>query len=142
MKKKGKERNQRKKEVNERLIKDRIIRDIRTLFEQHKEDYYKPKRVSYFWNNNYIEYEGNGDKNRNLSLDEYLKKVEPYLRNIITDLQNSDTQAIQLTITINSISAKDAKQERVMHSRSDNIKIKSCNVVNAVTKELFESLRS
>ena len=142
MKKKGKERNQRKKELNERLIKDRIIRDIRTLFEQHKEDYYKPKRVSYFWNNNYIEYEGNGDKNRNLSLDEYLKKVEPYLRNIITDLQNSDTQAIQLTITINSISAKDAKQERVMHSRSDNIKIKSCNVVNAVTKELFESLRS
>ena len=142
MKKKGKERNQRKKELNERLIKDRIIRDIRTLFEQHKEDYYKPKRVSYFWNNNYIEYEGNGDKNRNLSLDEYLKKVEPYLRNIITDLQNSDTQAIQLTITINSISAKDAKQERVMHSRNDNIKIKSCNVVNAVTKELFESLRS
>ena len=142
MKKKEKERNQRKKELNERLIKDRIIRDIRTLFEQHKEDYYKPKRVSYFWNNNYIEYEGNGDKNRNLSLDEYLKKVEPYLRNIITDLQNSDTQAIQLTITINSISAKDAKQERVMHSRSDNIKIKSCNVVNAVTKELFESLRS
>ena len=142
MKKKGKERNQRKKELNERLIKDRIIRDIRTLFEQHKEDYYKPKRVSYFWNNNYIEYEGNGDKNRNLSLDEYLKKVEPYLRNIITDLQNSDTQAIQLTITINSISAKDAKQERVMHSRSDNIKIKSCNVVNAVTKELLESLRS
>ena len=142
MKKKGKERNQRKKELNERLIKDGIIRDIRTLFEQHKEDYYKPKRVSYFWNNNYIEYEGNGDKNRNLSLDEYLKKVEPYLRNIITDLQNSDTQAIQLTITINSISAKDAKQERVMHSRSDNIKIKSCNVVNAVTKELFESLRS
>ena len=142
MKKKGKERNQRKKELNERLIKDRIIRDIRTLFEQHKEDYYKPKRVSYFWNNNYIEYEGNGDKNRNLSLDEYLKKVEPYLRNIITDLQNSDTQAIQLTITINSISAKDTKQERVMHSRSDNIKIKSCNVVNAVTKELFESLRS
>ena len=142
MKKKGKERNQRKKELNERLIKDRIIRDIRTLFEQHKEDYYKPKRVSYFWKNNYIEYEGNGDKNRNLSLDEYLKKVEPYLRNIITDLQNSDTQAIQLTITINSISAKDAKQERVMHSRSDNIKIKSCNVVNAVTKELFESLRS
>ena len=123
MKKKEKERNQRKKELNERLIKDRIIRDIRTLFEQHKEDYYKPKRVSYFWNNNYIEYEGNGDKNRNLSLDEYLKKVEPYLRNIITDLQNSDPQTIQLTITINSISAKDAKEERVMHSRSDNIAI-------------------
>ena len=33
-----------KKEHNERLIKGRIIRDIRTFFEQ-EEDHYKPKRV-------------------------------------------------------------------------------------------------
>ena len=32
------------------------MRDIRTLFEQQREeDYYEPKRVSNFWNNNYIE---------------------------------------------------------------------------------------
>ena len=66
-----------------------MIRDIRTLFEQ-EEDYYKPKRVNSFWNNNYIEYESNGDKNRNLSLDEYLNKIKPYLRNVIIDLQNSE----------------------------------------------------
>ena len=36
-----------------------------TLFEQ-QEEYYKPKRVSNLWNNNYIERESNGDKNRNL----------------------------------------------------------------------------
>ena len=29
-------------------------------------------------------------KNRDLSLDEYLNKTKPYLRNIIIDLQNSD----------------------------------------------------
>ena len=29
-------------------MKDRIIRDIRTLFEQDNDDYYKPKRVSKF----------------------------------------------------------------------------------------------
>ena len=67
---KKKERNQIKiKKKNERLIKDEIIRDIRTLFEQQEEDYYKPKRVCSFWNNNCIEYESNGDKNSNLSLD-------------------------------------------------------------------------
>ena len=33
-----------KEEHNERLIKGRIIRDIRTFFEQ-EEDHYKPKRV-------------------------------------------------------------------------------------------------
>ena len=64
--KKKKERNLRKiKKENERIIKDKIIRDVRTLSEQ-EEDYYKPKRVSSFWNNNYIEYENCGDKNNNL----------------------------------------------------------------------------
>ena len=53
-----------KKKLNERLIRDRIIRDIRTLSEQHEEDYYKSKRVSN-WNDNNIEYESNFDKNRN-----------------------------------------------------------------------------
>ena len=42
-------------------------------------------------------------KNTNLSLDEYLNKIGPYLRNIIIDLQNSDTWKIQLTIAINFI---------------------------------------
>ena len=50
------------KKHNERIVKDRIIRDIRTLFEQEED--YEPKRVSNFWNNIYIEYESNGDKNR------------------------------------------------------------------------------
>ena len=47
--------------------------------------------VNNFWNNNYIKYESNGDKNKNLSFDEYLNKIETYLRNIIINLQNSDT---------------------------------------------------
>ena len=59
-----------------------------------------PKRVSNFWNNKYIEYESNGGKNRNLSLDEYLNKIKPYSMNIIIDLQNFDVRKIQLTIEI------------------------------------------
>ena len=53
-KKKKKERNQKIRKNNERIISNDIIRDIRTLFEQ-EEDYYEPKRVRSFWNNNYIE---------------------------------------------------------------------------------------
>ena len=117
------EKEERKKpEHNERLIKDKIIRDIRTLFEQ-KEYYYKPKRVSSIWNNNYIEYETNGYKNSNLSLDKYLNKVKPYLRDIMTDLQSSDTWKIQLAIAVNFIYSKDTEEERVTHSTSDNIKV-------------------
>ena len=51
-----------------------MVRDIRTVFEQ-EEDWYQPKRISSFGNNNYIEYENNGDKSSNLSLDEYLNKL-------------------------------------------------------------------
>ena len=69
-----------KEQHNERLIKDEIIRDIRILCEEEGKgkDYYEPRRVNSFRNNNYIKYESNGYKNKNLSLDEYLNKIETY----------------------------------------------------------------
>ena len=109
----GKEKIQKR----QKIIKDKIIWYIRTLFE----DYYEPKRVSNFWNNNYIKYERNGDKNRNLSLDEYLPKIKPYLTNIIINFQNSDALKIHLTIVINFTSAKDVEEEHIMHSDNVNI---------------------
>ena len=54
-------------------IKNRIIRDIRPLFKQEG-DYYKPIRLANFWNNKYIEYESSRDRNKNLSVKEYLDK--------------------------------------------------------------------
>ena len=75
-----------------------------------------------------------------MSLDEHHNKTEPYLRKIIIDLYNSDTWKIQLTIAINFISSKDAEEKHAMHLRSDNIKFISCNVVNEVVDEIFESL--
>ena len=36
-------KQKKKKKHNERIIKDRIIKDTRTLFEQQEEDYYKPE---------------------------------------------------------------------------------------------------
>ena len=61
-----------------------MIRDIRILFEKEKEeDYYEPTSENNFCNNNDIEYESNGHKNRNLLFDDYLKKIETYFRNII-----------------------------------------------------------
>ena len=46
-----------------RAIEDRIIRDIKSLFEQEEEDYYKPLRVGNFYSDNYIKYESTGNKN-------------------------------------------------------------------------------
>ena len=123
MKQKKKKRNCRETEISDRLIKDRTTGDMRTLIEQEEEkDYYKEKRVSNFWNNNYIEYESNGDKNRNLSLGEYYNKIELCLRKIIIDLQNFDTWKILLTIAINFISSIDTEKEHAMDTKSGNIK--------------------
>ena len=63
------------KETN--AIKDRILRDIKNLLEHENEEenYYKPVRVSNFWSNSYIEYESNGDRNKTLSVEEYLNKI-------------------------------------------------------------------
>ena len=80
--------------IKDKLKTIKITRDIRTLFEQEEEDYYKPKRVSNFWNNNYIEHESNV-KNNNLSLDEYLNKIKPYLNDILIDFQDYDAWQIQ-----------------------------------------------
>ena len=50
-------------------------------------------------------------------------------------------EKIQLTITINFISSKDAEEERGMHSASDNMKFTPYSDVNEVTDELFEMSR-
>ena len=100
--------------------------------------------MSSFWNNNYIEYESNSEKTVTniLSLDQYFNKIKPYLRDIIIDLQSSDTWKVYLTVAINFMSSKDTEEERVMHSNSDNLKFTSYNDTNEVVNRLLESLCS
>ena len=63
------------------------------LFEQ-EEDYYHSVRVGNVWSNNCVESESDGDKNKTLSIEEYLNKNRPHLNNIINDLKKSDTWKI------------------------------------------------
>ena len=129
------------KKENE-AIKDRIFKDIRDLSVEEKEDYYKPVRVGNFRSKRYIEYENNGDRNKALSLEEYLNKNRLYLKDIKTIFKKSDIWKIQLTITINYISSEDNDEEHVMYSKSDNIKIMINDEADEVMKELFQSLLS
>ena len=129
-----------KKSNNPKQYEKDIIRDIRTHFEQD-DHYYKPIRVGSFWNNNYIEYEGNVYRNKNLSVKEYLNKIKPYLKYII-DLQKFDTWESLLTIAINFISSKNANEGQVMHSKSDNIEVVIYDNANEVIEKIFESLLS
>ena len=77
-----------KKYYDHEDIECKGIRDIGKLSNQSTdEDYYKPiKTISVFYNkNNCIKYESKGDKNKNLSVKEYLYIIRPYLSDLIND---------------------------------------------------------
>ena len=61
---------------------------------------------------------------------------------MIIDLRNSDTWKTQWTIAVNFISSRDAEEECLMHSYSENKKCVSYNDANKVVDELFESFSS
>ena len=65
------------------------MRDGKTLFKQEED-----KQTSKSWLflvKNYIEYESNGDRNKNPATNKYLKEIRLFLKNIIIDLQKSNT---------------------------------------------------
>ena len=62
------------------------IGDIGNLFNQSTDkDYQKPTKTKSTFNGNYTEHESRGDKDKNLSPEEYLDMIRPYLSNIIND---------------------------------------------------------
>ena len=67
--------------------------------------------------------EKNCNRNKNLSVEEYLNEIKPYLKNIIIDLQKSGTWKFQSTIAINFTSSKDNDEKQVIHLKSDYIEV-------------------
>ena len=68
----------------ENFDSDKILRDIRTLHESEE------VRTSNAFNNDYIEYESNGDKDKTLSVKEFLDMIRQYLSNITNDHKTQD----------------------------------------------------
>ena len=113
------------------------IRDIENLFDEINEDYYKPVKTKIAFNDNYIEYESRGDKDKNLSPKEYLDMIRPYLRGMINNHKTLSKGSlgkifdnnlhgewkIQLTMQINFVSPLDPGEICTMDSKSKNIKI-------------------
>ena len=105
-----------------------------------KKDHYEPKKTASAFNNNYIQYESIADKDKNLSVKEYIDIIRPYLSdiinnhktqgewkirsgNIITDHKTQGEWKIHLTMAVNFISSKDSDETCTMHTQSDNTEI-------------------
>ena len=92
---------------SEHFDADKIPRDIRTLSEP-EEEYHKPIKIVNAFDDNYIGYESNEDKDKMVSIEKYLDKIEPYLNDLIDDdLETQGKWKIQLTMTINFISSEE-----------------------------------
>ena len=63
------------------------------------------------------------------------------MKDIINNLNKSDTWKIQITIANNFISSLDHAEECIMYLKSDNIEIMINDEVDEVMKELFYYLR-
>ena len=107
----------------ENFYTDKILKDIKTLFEPEE-----AVRTGNALSSNFTEYESNGDKDKKLSVKEFLNKIKPCLNNII-----------QLTTAINFMSSKDSTETRAMHSTSDNIEIMIGSETDEIIVEFFES---
>ena len=79
--------------------------------EEIKKTYYRPIETKSSFDNNYIEYESKGEKNKNLSLEDYLNIIRPLLRDTINDHNTHGEWKIQL-MHINFISSLDTGEFR------------------------------
>ena len=138
-------------------IEYRGIRDVRNVFNLlTNEDYYKPIRTDSSFNVNYIEDEIKGDKNKTLSIKEYLDMIRPYLRDLINDCKTQGEWKvlsgnevidhkiqgewkIRFIIIINFRSSKDSDEIRTMRTKGSTIKIMMGIEADEVIEEFSES---
>ena len=135
------------------------MRDVKQLFDLSiDEDYYQPIITNCAFNNNYIQYESKGNKNKILTISEYLDMIRPYLSDIINDhktrgewrIHSGNTiikhksqseWKVQLTMVINFISSKiDSDETRTMLTKSNNIEIMMGSKTDEIIEDLFKSL--
>ena len=117
------------------------IRDIENLFyEFSKEDYYKPVLGKSSFKGNYKYYESRGDKEKRLSVKQYLNKITPHLYDLINDHKIARrVWKIQINMHVNFISSRDTGETRIYYVWSDNVSIMQGEDTNAIIREIFRS---
>ena len=100
------------------------IRYIENLFDaDNNDDYYKPILVKSSFNESYKYYESRGDKDKKLSIEQYLDVIKPYLSDLINDHKAIETSSnewkIQINLHINFVSSNHTGEIRTLFVWSD-----------------------
>ena len=122
------------------------IRDTENLFDDdndNDDDYYKPILVESSFKNDYKYHESRGNKDKNLSVKQYLYKIMPYLSDLInnrkTNRNNSNKWKIQINMQVSFVSSNDVGEARTIFVWSDNEEIRSGNETDDIIKALLNS---
>ena len=112
------------------------IRDIENLFDEaSEEDYYKPILVKSSFKKNYKYYESRGDKEKRLSVKQYLNKITPYLYDLINGHRIvRRVWKIQINMHVNFISSIDPEETRIYYAFSNNVSIIQGSDTNNITR--------
>ena len=127
------------------INRDENIEEIKKIFDLKKnrfkpeEDNYKPVRIGNAFSSNYIEYKSNGDKDKTLSIKDYLNEIKPYLSDVINDHKTQSEWKIHSAMAINFFSSKDSEETRTMYSPSDNIEVIMGIETDKIIEDLFDS---
>ena len=121
------------------------IRDIENLFDNvNDNDYYKPILVKSSFKENYKYYESRGDKDKKLSIEQYLDMIKPYLSDLINESKaiecsSSNEWKIQINMRVNFVSSNDTGEIRTIFVLSDNEEIRLGNETDDIVKRLINS---
>ena len=136
----------------------RKIGSIRRLFKGFDRDYYKSIRTNYGFggaNNNYIEYKSREDRYENLSPEEYLKMIRPYLRDLInnhkplmelndeaSDDDDSERGELKILLVIqnNFISTKNFEDTCTVYSSSKPVEVFMGSDTSNAIDRLFNTI--
>ena len=120
------------------------IRDIENLFDaDNNDDYYKPIFAKSSFKENYKYYESRGDKDKKLSVKQYLYKIMPYLSDLINENKaienNFNEWKIQINMHVNFVSSNDTGEIRTIFVWSDNEEIRLGNETDDIVKGRINS---
>ena len=106
-------------------------------------NYYKPILVKSSFDENYKYYKSRGDKDKKLSIEQYLGMIKPYLSDLMNENKanenNFNEWKIKIIMRVNFVSSNDTGKIRTIFVLSDNGETRLGNEMDDIVKRLINS---